>query len=118
MGDKARVAVMRAIPDAGLDLLREAARAGEIELEIWPHELPPNQDELAGLLKGATGALTLVSDRIDGAVLDTEPQLKVVSNFAVGYDNIDVDAGDRARRAGVQITRRPDGKRRRWPGRC
>ncbi|MEZ4532277.1 MAG: D-glycerate dehydrogenase [Thermomicrobiales bacterium] len=92
MGDKARVAVMRVIPDAGLNLLREAAQTGEIELEIWPHELPPNATELAGLLRGATGAVTLVSDRIDSAVLDAEPQLRVVSNFAVGYDNIDVDA--------------------------
>lgn len=92
MGDKDRVAVTRNIPDAGLDLLREAARSGEIELEVWPHELPPNDDELAGLLHGASGALTLVSDRIDDAVLDAEPQLKVVSNFAVGYDNIDVEA--------------------------
>lgn len=92
MADKARVAVMRVIPDAGLDLLREAAQAGEIELEIWPHELPPDAGELAGLLAGSIGALTLVSDKIDDAVLAAEPQLRVVSNFAVGYDNIDVDA--------------------------
>lgn len=92
MGAKARVAVMRLIPDAGLDLLREAALSGEIELEIWPHELPPDPGELANLLSGATGALTLVSDQIDGAVLDAEPQLNVVSNFAVGYDNIDIEA--------------------------
>jgi glyoxylate reductase len=75
-----------------LNLLRAAAQAGEIELEIWPHELPPNADELAGLLHGAGGALTLVTDRIDAPVLDAEPQLRVVSNFAVGYDNIDVEA--------------------------
>ncbi len=90
--DKVKVVVTRVIPDAGLDLLRNAADAGEIELEIWPNELPPNHDELATLLAGATGALTLVTDRIDGEVLDAEPGLKVVSNFAVGYDNIDVDA--------------------------
>lgn len=92
MVDKVKVVVTRVIPDAGLDLLRNAADAGEIALEIWPNELPPNRDELATLLTGATGALTLVSDRIDGEVLDAEPGLKVVSNFAVGYDNIDVDA--------------------------
>jgi glyoxylate reductase len=92
LGAKGKVAVTRVIPEAGLILLREAAQAGEIELEIWPHELPPNADELAGLLRGAAGALTLVTDRIDGPVLDSEPQLRVVSNFAVGYDNIDVEA--------------------------
>jgi glyoxylate reductase len=95
---------MRAIPDAGLDLLREAARAGEIELEIWPHELPPHADELAGLLRGTTGALTLVSDQIDGAVLDAEPQLRVVSNYAVGYDNVDVPA---APAPGVMVCNTP-----------
>jgi len=105
VGDKARVAVMRVIPDAGLDLLREAAESGEIELEIWPHELPPNADELAGLLAGATGAITLVSDQIDGAVLDAELQLKVISNYAVGYDNIDVDA---ATAHGVLVCNTPD----------
>lgn len=103
--DKARVAVMRVIPDAGLDLLREAAESGEIELEIWPHELPPNADELAGLLAGAAGALTLVSDQIDGAMLDAEPQLKVISNYAVGYDNIDIDA---ATAHGVLVCNTPD----------
>lgn len=92
MADNTRVAVLRIIPDAGLDLLRQAAQTGEIELEIWPHELPPNAEERSQLLHGVTGAITLVTDRIDATVLDAEPQLKVVSNYAVGYDNIDVPA--------------------------
>ncbi len=99
-----KVVVTRVIPDAGLDLLRNAEDAGEIELDIWPNELPPNRDELATLLAGATGALTLVTDRIDGAVLEAEPGLKVVSNFAVGYDNIDVDA---ATAHGVMVCNTP-----------
>jgi glyoxylate reductase len=53
--------------------------------------MPPTPKELSELLDGATGALTLLDDRIDGTVLDAHPQLKVVSNYAVGYDNIDVD---------------------------
>jgi glyoxylate reductase len=80
------VTVTREIPQAGLDLIAEVA-----ELRVWPHEMPPTPEELSELLDGAMGALTLLDDRIDGAVLDAHPQLKVVSNYAVGYDNIDVD---------------------------
>lgn len=104
MGETKRVSVTRVIPDAGLDLLRNAADSGEFELEIWPNELPPNRSELAALLRGATGALTLVTDRIDGATFDAEPQLDVVSNFAVGYDNIDVPA---ATAHGVKVCNTP-----------
>src|SRR5215211_671347 len=82
-----KVAVTREIPEAGLALLREAA-----EVTVWPEFNPPNPEQLAELLHGCDGAVTLVSDPITGELLDREPQLKVVSNFAVGYDNIDVEA--------------------------
>ncbi len=97
------VAVTRAIPDAGLALLRAAPEI--TELRIWPEELPPTPDQLAGLLRGCDGAVTLLSDRIDAAVLDREPRLRVVANFAVGYDNIDVDA---ATARGVVVCNTPD----------
>src|SRR5262245_27326296 len=92
MAEPVRIAVTRLIPEAGLALLRDAETAGEIEIRLWREDLPPSPDKLADLLHGCAGALTLVTDRIDGAVLDREPQLKVVSNFAVGYDNVDVPA--------------------------
>lgn len=97
------VAVTREIPKAGLELLRSAP--GIAELRIWPGELPPTPDELAELLRGCDGAVTLLSDRIDGAVLDREPQLRVVANYAVGYDNIDVPA---ATDRGVAVCNTPD----------
>jgi glyoxylate reductase len=84
---KPLVAVTREIPQAGLDILAERC-----ELRVWPEELPPTPDELAQFLDGADGALTLLDDRITGDVLDAHPRLKIVSNYAVGYDNIDVDA--------------------------
>ncbi len=86
MANRPLVAVTRDIPQPGLDILEAAC-----ELRIWPNEMPPTAEELAEFLEGADGALTLLDDRIDGAVLDAHPQLKIVSNFAVGYDNIDVD---------------------------
>ena len=81
------VAVTRIIPEAGLRLLREAA-----EVRLWEEELPPSPEELAELLRGCAGALTLLTDAITAEVLEREPGLRVVSNLAVGYDNIDVEA--------------------------
>jgi glyoxylate reductase len=87
-----KAAVTRILPGAGMDILRQAESAGEIELEVWPDDLPPDASALANLLHGCAGAITLVTDPIGPALLDAEPQLKVISNFAVGFDNIDVDA--------------------------
>src|SRR5690606_8487895 len=100
MPDKPKVAVTRVIPDAGLEMLREAA-----DIRLWEQELPPSPEELDALLDGVDGALTLLTDRIDGAVLDRHPQLKVVSNFAVGFDNVDVAA---ATARGVAVCNTPN----------
>jgi glyoxylate reductase len=94
------VAVTREIPDAGLRPLREATT-----VKLWDQELPPSPDELDALLEGCDGAVTLLTDRIDGSVLDQHPRLRVVSNFAVGYDNIDVPA---ASERGVLVCNTPD----------
>lgn len=99
MSNRPVVVVTREIPQAGLDILRECA-----EVRVWPGEMPPTPDELDHLLIGAQGALTLLDDRIDGAVLDRHPDLRVVSNYAVGYDNIDVPA---ATERGVAVCNTP-----------
>ena len=83
-----RVVVTRRIPEAGLGVLE---RAG-IEYRIWPGDLPPSREELIEFARGADGLLTLLTERIDEALLDALPTVKVVSNMAVGFDNIDVDA--------------------------
>ena len=100
MGSSWTVAVTREIPDAGLQPLRKAA-----EVKLWDQELPPSPDELDALLEGCDGAITLLTDRIDGSVLDRHPGLRVISNFAVGYDNIDVPA---ATERGVLVCNTPD----------
>jgi glyoxylate reductase len=87
MSNRPRVAVTRLIPEAGLDLLRESC-----EIDVWEGDLPPGKDDLDALLEGADGLLCLLTERIDGELLDRHPSIKVVSNFAVGYDNVDVDA--------------------------
>ncbi|MGH2417102.1 MAG: 2-hydroxyacid dehydrogenase [Candidatus Limnocylindria bacterium] len=83
-----RVLVTRVIPDAGLDMVREAC-----EVDLWTDELPPPRDELLRRVAGMDGLLSLLTDRVDDELLDAAgPQLRVVSNFAVGFDNIDVPA--------------------------
>jgi glyoxylate reductase len=100
MGSSWTVAVTREIPDAGLQPLREVTT-----VKLWDRELPPTPDELDTLLQDCDGAITLLTDRIDGTVLDRHPRLRVISNFAVGYDNIDVPA---ASERGVLVCNTPD----------
>jgi glyoxylate reductase len=91
ISDQPRVFVSRIIPDAGLDIVRSAAR-----MDLWTDELPPPRDVLLSKVRGVDGVLSLLTDRVDGELLDAAgPQLRVVSNFAVGYDNIDVAACER-----------------------
>jgi glyoxylate reductase len=83
-----KVFVARIIPEAGLGIIREAA-----ETDVWTDEMPPPRDVLLEKVVGADGVLTLLTDSVDGEFLDAAgPGLKVVSNLAVGYDNIDVAA--------------------------
>jgi lactate dehydrogenase-like 2-hydroxyacid dehydrogenase len=86
--ERPRVLVTRVIPAAGLDPVREAC-----DVDLWEDELPPRRDELLRRVRGVDGILSLLTDRVDDELLDAAgPQLKVVSNFAVGFDNIDVPA--------------------------
>src|SRR5215212_3258802 len=104
MGDRAILAVTRILPDAGMDLLRKADAGGDIDLRVNPNELPPKGDEFDALLDAAAGAITLVTDQVTPEVLDRHASLKVVSNFSVGYDNIDVPA---ATARGVAVCNTP-----------
>jgi glyoxylate reductase len=86
MSIRPKVFVTRVIPEAGLASIREAC-----DVEIWPARMPPSRQELLRRVPGCAGLISLLSDAIDGEVMDAAgPQLKVISNFAVGYNNIDV----------------------------
>lgn len=88
MTDRPKVFVSRIIPDDGLRPVMQACDA-----TVWQDELPPPREELLNAIEGCIGVLTLLTDRVDDEFLDRAgPQLKVVSNFAVGFDNIDVAA--------------------------
>jgi glyoxylate reductase len=83
-----RVFVTREIPEAGLAPIRETCDA-----RVWTGELPPGRRDLLAAVTGCDGILTLLTDRVDAELLERAgPGLRVVSNYAVGYDNIDLAA--------------------------
>jgi glyoxylate reductase len=93
---KPKVYVTRIIPEAGLSLIRELC-----DVTIWEDELPPPRDVILEETREADGLVSLLTDRIDGALLDSCPRLRVVSNMAVGFDNIVLpDASERGVLAG------------------
>jgi glyoxylate reductase len=82
-----KVFVTRRIPQAGLDKIVAACDA-----EVWPEQLPPPYELIQRKIADCDGLVSLLTDRVDAALLDAGPRLKVVSNFAVGFNNIDVAA--------------------------
>ena len=74
------------------------------EMEVWPQESPLSYEVLLEKVRDAEGLLTLLTDRIDAALMAAAPKLKVVSNLAVGYDNIDIPE---ATRRGIVVGNTP-----------
>ncbi len=95
------VYVARRLPDVAFEMLTEAC-----EIRLHEGDLPPTREELLAGVRGVAGILSLLSDRIDAEVMDAAgPQLKVISNFAVGYNNIDTRE---AERRGIAVGNTPD----------
>src|SRR3954454_21299898 len=96
----ARCFVTRRIPGPALDRLLEAH-----DVKVWPHRLPPTPDELREHVAGAEGLLSLLTDTVDKALLDAAPDLRAISNYAVGTDNVDLQA---ATERGIPVVKSPD----------
>jgi glyoxylate reductase len=97
-----RLFVTRIIPQKGLDLVRTLS--ADYDIEVWPDPLPPAYDVLIEKARGLTGLLCLLTDKIDANLMDASgPQLKVISQMAVGFDNVDIPAAT-ARRIPVGNT--------------
>ena len=95
-----KVFVTRRIPDVGIQRLM-----AEHQVEVWQGQDPPSREILLERVGGCTGILSMLSDKIDGQVMDSAGGgLKGVANFAVGYNNIDVQA---AKVRGVQVGNTP-----------
>src|SRR5207245_5108098 len=96
---KPRVLITRGLPEPGLEVVRQAC-----EVQLDPLDQPLTPVALRQAVIGKQGVLCLVTDRLDAQVLDAATELKVVSNVAVGYDNIDVAA---ATQHGILVTNTP-----------
>jgi len=96
---KPRVLITRVLPEPALDVVCQAC-----EVQLDPLDQPLTPAALRQAVLGKQGVLCLVTDRLDAQVLDAGTELKVVSNVAVGYDNIDVAA---ATQSGILVTNTP-----------
>jgi len=101
MSEKPKVFVTRRIPEAGLTKVQE-----HCDTEVWDEPLPPSREVLLEKIRGCHGVLSLLTEKVDTEFFDAAgDQLKVVSNFAVGYNNIDIAE---ATKRGIQVGNTPD----------
>ena len=103
MEERLRVFISREIPEKALARLRHALPG--VVLEVNPEDRTLAPQELRDRARGADALICTLADRIDRALLEAlTPRLRVVATFAVGYENIDLEA---ARAAGVRVTHTP-----------
>jgi glyoxylate reductase len=96
----ARVFVTRELPFPALERLE-----AEHDVDTWPGDLAPPPDELRAHASDADGLLSMVGDRVDEGLLDAAPNLRAIANYAVGTDNIDLEA---AAARGIPVGNTPD----------
>ncbi len=96
----AHVFVTRQIPGDALERLGAAH-----DVEVWPGDMPPPREELLAGVADAEGLLSMLVDKIDGELLDAAPKLRAVANYAIGFDNIDLEA---TAARDVQVGNTPD----------
>jgi glyoxylate reductase len=95
-----RVFVTRRLPGGAHERLRD-----HHDVEVWPDAGPPDRASLLRGARDADGVLCLLTDRIDAELMDACPRLRVVSNMAVGVDNVDLAA---AAERGIAVGNTPD----------
>jgi glyoxylate reductase len=96
----ARCFVTRRLPGSALDRLAAAHH-----VDVWPERLPPDREQLSARAAEAEGLLTMLTDRIDREMLERLPKLRAIANYAVGYDNIDLEA---AKARNIAVGNTPD----------
>lgn len=97
---KPKVYVTRLLPEQAMERIRSSCA-----LEVWEGELPPPRDILLEKVRDVEGLLCLLTDKVDSELMSKAPKLRVISNFAVGYDNIDVAE---ATKRGIVVGNTPD----------
>ncbi|HWH45937.1 MAG TPA: D-glycerate dehydrogenase [Thermoleophilaceae bacterium] len=96
----ARCFVTRSIPGPALERL-----AAEHEVDVWPGRLMPKRSQLLARAAEADGLLSMLTDRIDRDLIEACPRLVAISNYAVGWDNVDIAA---ASARGIPVGHTPD----------
>jgi glyoxylate reductase len=96
-----KVFVTRMVHQDAIDLLRQHFT----EVDVWENPLPPSPEELVQRASGCIALITMLTEKVDHVLFDAVPDLKVVANVAVGYDNLDVPE---ARRRGIKLGNTPD----------
>ena len=94
-----KIFVTRIISKPGLELLRK-----EFDVEVNPYDRVLSKEEIIKGLQGKDGLLCLLTDPIDKDVINSEPKLKMIANYAVGYDNVDIRA---ATERGIPVSNTP-----------
>jgi glyoxylate reductase len=96
---KPKLFISREIPRVGIDRLKE-----KFEIEIWSEYWAPPRDILLKKASESDALVTLLTDKIDKELLDSSPHLRIIAQYAVGYDNIDIKY---ATEKGVYVTNTP-----------
>lgn len=96
---KRNVFITRKIPKEGLNAINR-----EFNASVWSDEFPPSKNEIIQNAADCEGIVTLLSDPIGADVIEKLPKLKVIAQYAVGYDNIDVKF---ATKKGIIVTNTP-----------
>jgi len=97
---KPKIYVTRELPERGLNIIRQ-----HFETEVWPEYAPPPKKTIIEKAKNVDALATLLSDKIDAEVYNAAPKLKIVSQLAVGFDNIDLAE---ATKRGIYVTNTPE----------
>ena len=97
---KLKIYVTRELPERGLRIIKQ-----HFDAEVWPEYAPPPKKVIIDKAKNVDAMATLLSDKIDAEVFDVAPKLKIVSQLAVGFDNINVQE---ATKRGIYVTNTPE----------
>jgi len=97
---KPKIYVTRKLPERGLQIIRK-----HFDMEVWPEYAPPPKKTIIEKAKNVDALATLLSDKIDAEVFNAAPKLKIVSQLAVGFDNIDIPE---ATKRGIYVTNTPE----------
>jgi len=95
-----KVYVTRMLPERGLRIIKE-----HFDTEVWPEYAPPPKEMIIKKAANVNALVSLLSDKIDAEVFDAAPKLKIVSQIAVGFDNIDLKE---ATKRGIYVTNTPE----------